>query len=346
MRITSRFLTYISILAILAGCAKAATEGVNVAANRYLEAWMSINYPDAIKSTLGAYTLTNEEGDGADIKEDGYAIVRFTASNLSGDITSYTDEIVAKQLGTYSRTTYYGPQVWMTKDGTIQAGLQEAIVGMKVGGKKKVVIPSWLMTYSTYSTPQQYFNKKSDNATTIYEISVEDYATDVNEWQIGRMKEYMAIHYGGYDTFDNDTTGFYYKRLSQKTGNEKEFKSDTTIYINYTGKLLNGLVFDTTVERVAKDNGLYNSSKTYEPIEVNWGEKYTDITLGSEASSVVSGFALTLWKMRDLGAEDIMDKGVGIFYSPLGYGYSGSGAGIPGYAPLVFEIEIVPEPED
>ena len=40
------------------------------------------------------------------------------------------------------------------------------------------------------------------------------------------------------------------------------------------------------------------------------------------------------------------EKGVGIFYSDLGYSYSGSGKSIPGYAPLVFEIELVAKPED
>ena len=71
---------------------------------------------------------------------------------------------------------------------------------------------------------------------------------------------------------------------------------------------------------------------------MTWGDEYSDITLSS--SSVISGFALTLWQMK------AFEKGVGIFYSPLGYSYSGSGSSIPGYAPLIFEIEIVEEPED
>ena len=60
--------------------------------------------------------------------------------------------------------------------------------------------------------------------------------------------------------------------------------------------------------------------------------------MGSENSSIISGFALTLWQMQSF------EKGIGVFYSPLGYNYSGSGASIPGYAPLIFEIEVVEKP--
>ena len=62
--------------------------------------------------------------------------------------------------------------------------------------------------------------------------------------------------------------------------------------------------------------------------------------MGSSKSSTIKGFALTLWHMNP------MSKGIGIFTSALGYSYNGSGASIPGYAPLIFEIEIVDEPED
>ena len=138
---------------------------------------------------------------------------------------------------------------------------------------------------------------------------------------------------------DSVSTGFYYKQISAPV-DTTSFASDTTIYINYTGKLLNGQVFDTTIERVAKDNGLYSASRTYEPVQINWGEEYTKITMGSDKTTVIGGFALTLWQMRP------MEKGVGVFYSNYGYQYSGSGSSIPGYAPLIFEIEIVEKPED
>lgn len=352
MNIIHKTAAYFAVILIAAGCAKNVHEGTNEASRRYLEAWMSVNYPGVTAKWNGQtdrdgiYIVDSLDGTGLEVKKDGYAIVSYTATDLDGNITSYTSEETARQLMAYSRSTYYGPQVWLMKDETIQAGLQNALVGRKTGAEIKVVIPLWLMTYSSYATTKEYLAKKSEYSNTIYTIKVEDFASDISQWELGRMKEFMDANYGGTDTFEEDTTGFYYKRLSQKTGKETEFKSDTTIYINYTGKLLNGLVFDTTIERVAKENGLYSPSKEYEPVSVTWGEKASDITMGAEGSSVVSGFALTLWNMRNLGVEGKMDKGVGVFYSNLGYGYSGSGASIPGYAPLVFEIEIVPEPED
>lgn len=341
----------LSVAAVI-GCAKNISESTNSANKRYLDAWMSINHSGVkaqwnnSENEYGIFVIDSEEGTGATIQKDGYAIVEFTATDLEGNISSYTNKEVAKQLGVYDTTTYYGPQVWLTTDETIQAGIQNALVGMKVGGKKTVVIPSWLMSYKKYTSAKEYFKNTTDYSNTTYYIDVVDYTEDINTWEIDKMKEYMSEYYGGVDTFKKDTTGFYFKRLSTENGKETAFPSDTTFYINYTGKLLNGLVFDTNIERVALDNGLYNSSSTYEPVKITWGDDYSEITMGSDGSSVISGFAMTLWNLRNMNEEGKFDKGVGIFYSPLGYGYSGSGASIPPYAPLVFEIDIVAEPEE
>ena len=138
---------------------------------------------------------------------------------------------------------------------------------------------------------------------------------------------------------DSVSRGFYYKQLQAPT-DTTSFSGDTTIYINYVGKLLNGQVFDTNIARVAKDNYLYSTSSTYEPMLVNWNEDPSEITMGTDGNTVITGFAETIARMKS------MEKGVGVFYSTLGYGYSGSGDNIPAYAPLIFEIELVAKPEE
>ena len=348
--------SYIAAALLLAGCAKTVTPGPNEANKRYFDAWMQLNHPEAEPSGLGIYVLENIDGDGIEVKEDGFALVDFKITDLEGNISSYTDAQTAKQLGEYSETSYYGPKVWTTHKTTIQAGLGDAIYGMKAGGYKKVIVPSWLMTSKEFDTAQDYLDyydedNSSSFESTMYEIEVKDFTEDINQWQIDSIGRFFGNSsvmvdgrpadqvFSGMTAADSVSTGFYYKQISAP-GDTTSFDNDTTIYINYTGKLLNGLVFDTTIERVAKDNGLYSASRKYEPVRINWGEEYTKITMGSDKTTVIGGFALTLWQMRP------MEKGVGVFYSNYGYQYSGSGSSIPGYAPLFFEIEIVEKPED
>ena len=347
---------YIAAAMILAGCAKTVTPGPNEANKRYFEAWMQKFHPEAIQSGLGIYILSETEGEGVEVKDNGYALINYKTTDLDGNISSFTDANTAKQLGTYSETSYYGPKFTTTYKTTIQAGVGDALYGMKAGGYKKVIIPSWLMTAKEFETAQDYLDYyDEDNSasytSSIYEIEVVDYTEDIDKWQIDSMVRFFSNDkvmidgtpadrvFSGMAAADSVKTGFYYKTLVEPA-DTTSFAKDTTVYINYTGKLLNGLVFDTTIERVAKDNGLYSPSKTYKPVQINWGEEYSEITMGSDKSTVVEGFSLTLWQMR------AMEKGVGVFYSNYGYQYSGSGSSIPGYAPLIFEIELVEKPED
>lgn len=335
-------IAYIVMAVAAASCARTVEPGANEASKRYFDAWMQIHHPDAKPTGLGIYVIEDEPGTGAVVTDDGFVYADYIVTDLEGNITSYTDRNTAKQLGKFDTTAFYGPKVITTMDNTIQAGLADAIVGMKVGGHKKVIIPSWLMTYSVYDTPEEYLNTSSSYSDAIYDITITDFTEDISKYEIERIGKYLTEHkeeYGNMTVADSLQYGFYYKELVPPT-DTTSFPTDTSIYINYTGRLLSGLVFDTTDERTAKDHNIYSSSRSYEPVKIKWGEKYSDLKMGSSGSSVVSGFALTLWQMR------AFEKGVGIFYSPLGYSYNGSGSSIPSYSPLVFEIEIVAEPED
>ena len=341
-KLTIYLLGIVSFL-VAASCAKEATTGTNDANKRYLEAWISVNkdkFPKLYKTDLGVYVIDEKKGNGGKtVKDEGFVFVDYTITSLAGNISSSTYYDKAYQLGTESPTTYYGPKVWLTNDGSMFAGLQNAIVGMQVGDYKKVIIPSWLMSYSTYETEAEYLKNSTDYTDAIYEFTVRDFTDSINVWQIDTIQRYIAKNYGSVEAFESDTVGFYYKQLAAPVSDE-EFPADTTIYINYTGKLLNGLVFDTTIEKVAKDNNIPLESRTFGPVSIKWASTYPEITMGSSGTTVIDGFARTLWQMK------AMEKGVGIFYSPLGYSYSGSEPSIPAYAPLIFEIEIVEKPKE
>ncbi len=356
---------YIAAAALAISCAKAEKTGPNDANQRYFEAWMHVNHPEATPSGLGIYIIEDQQGNGVKVGDKGFVLIDYRITDLEGNISSYTDALTARQLGQYSKTKYYGPQFWTTVETTMPAGLREAIIGQPVGTTRKVIVPSWLMSYQAYDSEEDYLDppleKKeeydaSSYSNTIYEFTLTDYTEDIEQWQIdsiGRFFRNRDIRIDGrpaIDVFRTDaglqmtaadslTRGFYYKQI-QAPVDTTSFSGDTTIYINYVGKLLNGQVFDTNIERVAKDNSLYSSTSAYKPMLVNWKKDYSEMTMGSDANSVISGFAQTIAQMKS------MEKGVGVFYSTLGYGYSGSGDKIPAYAPLIFEIELVAKPEE
>ncbi len=339
MKKTFRTIAYIALAALAFGCAKAVTEGPNAANIRYFEAWMKLNHPDLKPTGLGIYIIPEEEveGTGAEVKKDGFVYMSYTVTDLEGNISAYTEEETAKKLGEYSRMRYYGPEVLTTTPGTIQAGINEALEGMKVGGHRRVIIPNWLMSYNVYDSAEKYREASTTASHTICDITITDYADSINTHEVSLIEKFIRenpLNYEFDSRMSNDTTGFYYQPIEEGL-TDVQLTTSSKIYIKYTGRLLNGTVFDSNDEKTAKDNGIYSTSKSYEPLQVNWGEEYTDITLGSGSSSVVPGFAMTIWKMHPQA------KGIGIFFSPLGYSYQGSGATIPGYAPLIFEIELV-----
>ena len=345
---------YVAAAVVIASCAKAVGEGTNVEKKRYFDAWMSLNYPelkpswDGKESSTGVYIMPEYEveGTGLEVKKEGFALVEYTQYDLDGNILEFTDSIVARQLGSYDPTSYYGPTWLVTYDEAIPSGLLNAMTGMKVGGHRRVIIPSWMMTYTAYNKPEEYLKHSCDFSSSIYDFTIKDFADTVDRWEIDSVERYIVKNYEELAAFSNDTLGFYFRHDKTCPEDVKSLAKDTTIYINYTGKLLNGLVFDTTSERIAKDNNLYDPEKDYAPVRITMNEDHSEITMGDDESEVIPGFSMTLSHLQYSPSDDTWkDSAKGIFISALGYSYSGSGAAIPAYAPLIFEIEIVDKPE-
>lgn len=383
--------------AIISGCAKEADTPRNEDEKLYFDSWMHVHYPQLEKTGLGIYVIPEYEQEAPEseaepVADSQYVYVSYTAMNLDGTITGYSEAETAKLMGEYEENSsvYYGPRIWTRRSGYLYAGVNEMFSGMGKGDSRRAIIPGWLMSYDWYGSEEEFINNVS-GTNSIYDIKVIDPIDNITQWQIDSLGRFFAGGYGehdfGYITEDKfrsylesnmiseakdstDMYGFYFIEIehgeeleplddeessgddSGSTGEEDKYdwekshfyttsgSNDTTIYINYVGRLLNGTVFDTNVQRVAQDNGL--SGGTYEPAAIQWGDSYYQLQMGDESSSssIIQGFAMTLWRMHPFG------KAIGIFYSNLGYGYSGSGSSIPAYSPLMFEIEIVENPND
>ena len=327
MKKTLLYLGFAALL--LSACAKTPNPGPNAATKRYLDAWIQVNHPDAKLTPLGAYILEETPGTGAaagSFDENGYVRVECTVSALSGAISSTSDKDLARQLGTYAEKNYYGPVVWRRADNGLVAGLEELVSTMRCGGSKTVVVPGWLMGVDSqtglpiiYDSAQKYLDKISGSSPLIYRVP----GTTVKD----------TLH-----------IGYYYRRTAEPSST-KEFAKDTTIYINYIGRRLDGVVFDTNIEDSAKFYGIYSASRTYGPAKIKWygsDGTYSDILMTSAGSEtgvkVAPGFSFALDQMHP------HEKGTAVFRSGWGYDSSGSGSAIPAYSPLRFDLEIVDKP--
>lgn len=86
-----------------------------------------------------------------------------------------------------------------------------------------------------------------------------------------------------------------------------EIKHHDFIEINYTGKLPDGTVFDTTLESVAKTNKLFSEKKSYSPIIICIGEKQILLGLDAELEGKEIGkeYAVTLPPEKAFGKREV-----------------------------------------
>lgn len=119
-------------------------------------------------------------------------------------------------------------------------------------------------------------------------------------------------------------SGLHY--IITKEGDGEKPKAGDSVKVHYTGKLLDGKVFDTSVEAVAKANDLHNTQRDYKTpfsfplgrrqVIPGWDEGISLLNKGSKASFVIP--------------------------SHLAYGEQGIPNGpIPPNAILVFEVELL-----
>ena len=333
-----RYLIIAAALLSLASCAKEGSAGTNEDAKRYFDAWISQNHPNATRTELGSYIISQSEGSGTAAGDYVFARINYSSYKLNGDLAGTTYEKVARQCNTYSASNYYGPTILYrgTELEAMSAGLEEAISGMKIGGKMRIVIPGWLNQSGRYDSEKEYLANCS-GTDYIYDLELVDLFDDEEVWERDSLLRYMAANY---PTAEEDSLyeGFFY--IKEKAGKDDyDFPSDTTFYINYTGRLLNGRVFDTTIADTAKVWNLYSSSTTYAQKSVTWYSESGDFTSIKLADNeIISGFSYALSQMHP------GEAGRCFFVSKYGYSYSGSGKTIPSYAPLSFYIETTEAP--
>lgn len=320
-----------------ASCAIEGTTVANEAAKTYLEAWMEVNHPGVNPSGIGIYILEDTPGTGAAwTSDDVYVFVDYTVTSLSGTISQTNSEKLNRQLGTYSVAECYDPVAWAIGENYCYAGVEEILKGMKVGGTRTAVVPSWLLTASRYDSAEKYLETSVDASPLIYTITLRSMTRDIKKYSLDILDSYVKSNFGAsadstyYNKKDGLKEGFYFKSMKQPS--DSIIPSGSTGYLWYVGRRLDGKVFDTNIADTAKVYGIYSSSKTYEPASITFAQDYTEIKIGE--TTAITGFQAAMFHMH------AYEEATTVFYYGLGYGAQSS-TGLPAYSSLRFDLQLV-----
>lgn len=116
-------------------------------------------------------------------------------------------------------------------------------------------------------------------------------------------------------------SGLHY--IVREAGEGPKLEEGQTAQVYYAGYLPSGKYFDTNIESIAKQEGLYNKRRPYQPFEVTVGPK----------GQVIAG-----WK-EALTMMSVGDKYTLLVPPNLGYGARGYGP-IPPNSWLIFELQV------
>jgi len=116
-------------------------------------------------------------------------------------------------------------------------------------------------------------------------------------------------------------SGLYYIEL--KKGKGPKAKLGDVIKVNYTGRLLDGRVFDTNSKEIAQSSGVYDERRPY------------DVPSEFKLDTLLFKGWVEALPMMNVGTKAKL-----ILPSALGLGQR-SGGIIPPYAPMVFEVELL-----
>jgi FKBP-type peptidyl-prolyl cis-trans isomerase len=123
-------------------------------------------------------------------------------------------------------------------------------------------------------------------------------------------------------TVSETNSGILYEITVPGTGEEATLGN--IMEVDYIGYLMDGTVFDTSIEQVAIDNGIFDSERDYIPLRFLLDNR-----------GFIPGWRQGMYLLND-DAEATL-----IIPSYLAYGKNGIPGVIPGNSPIAFEVEVI-----
>ena len=213
------------------------------------------------------------------------------------------------------------------KDG----GLKEAISMLQKGDSTIFKLSAKALLGGGFEQAAAQHNL-DENSTLFLHLSVKDIMPEdaFREWEEKQYNQQLQKDVEAIDSYLKEnkitaqSTASGLRYVIDQPGQGTSLQPGNKVKVNYTGKTLEGKVFDTSLAEVAEKQGIHNPLRAYEPLEFELGSR-----------QVIQGWeeGITLLKK---GAKARL-----FIPSTLAYGEHAVGEHIKANSILIFEVELV-----
>lgn len=285
-----------------------------------------------------AATLCACNGNGFKTTDSGL-MYKFEQQNKDAQQVQDGDVLVGEMTITFDTIKTFSnvgnAQRIMQATKSFDGDLYEGLLMMHIGDKATFAIEADTLAKFLQAGQMPPYYTPGKGMKIYYEISLQDIVTKDEVMQ--EQANYLAEMQKRMDSEPDDIAAYVKENnitakpnadglyvIVKKKGNGQKVAAGKTVAINYTGCLLDGTMFDSSVESDAKRGNIYAADRKYEPLTYTVGQM-----------SLIPG-----WEKGIMGQPEgtILQL---VIPSAMGYGSRGAGEMIPPYSPLVFDIEIV-----
>ncbi|PID88175.1 MAG: hypothetical protein CSB06_01670 [Bacteroidia bacterium] len=270
------------------------------------------------------FSACNESGDGFSKNSDGlsYKFIgeqKKGKSPKTGDVVEFSVKYFTSNDSLLYNSVDFIPKIKVPLMDTATDGLfQAALAMMSEGDSAHFLIPAKnFFTKTAHGSPIPPYIKEGDHLKfhlKLHRVLTQEEAQD-EEIKLALQKkaeeEQMIKEYLSVENIDVAPTESGLYIISLEKGKGKKAENEKTVEVHYTGTLLNGQKFDSSLDR-------------NEPFSFKLG-----------MGNVIKGWDEAVATMR------VGDKIKVLIPSDLAYGPKGAGATIPPFTPLLFEIKLL-----
>ncbi|HEY8919195.1 MULTISPECIES: FKBP-type peptidyl-prolyl cis-trans isomerase [unclassified Chitinophaga] len=248
------------------------------------------------KKTPGGVEYTvHKSGSGAQLKLGDTVLMNITQR--------LNDSILAE-----SRKLVGAPVPVLISKSVNKYDLMEGLALLKEGDSATFIIP-----WDSLPEPRPPFGKKGDKLKVTFAVENKYSASTQTAKEEKEIKEYLDAHKLN---ATKNAEGVYVSVSQPGTGDMP--KPGDTVFVHYTGKLLSGKTFDSSLDSTLRPG------MPLEPIKFPIGQ----------------GFVIKGWD-AGIGSLNKGSKATLVIPSSLAYGLQGSPPAIPSNSVLVFDVQLV-----